>query len=867
MHLGFETKVLLIRFEMQMKIKYLLLTLFLLNSLQTICNESLKGGLYFQSFEVDKDKRTCLNLTPDRALNLGNGFTMEFDLNLRREVQNFGYIFRLICNDTLNIDLLSDITSNETNYSLITGRQTLIKYQNSEINFVPETWIKVRLRCDPVKNEIDLSLNGVKKTVQCVLDKPKQLRAYFGGNAHDVFSTTDIAPMTVRDIRISDLTSHPVRYWKLGSHAHHVVYDECEHARAVMTNPQWVIDSHAKWNKQISLILPGVHYYITFDPVNDRIFVVKDKIIFIYHAKNRTTDTVEVRRGTPFNTESNNQLEYNPNKDELISYHFESNHLATFNFSTLEWNNEDNTVIIPRYGHHSNFYMADDNLLLTFGGYGYHRYNSILHKYNSVTDVWENYDMSASIAPRYLGGMGYLGENKILCFGGFGNETGRQEEFPKNYYDLYSIDIDQITAQKIWELPNPKEHFTNSNSLIIDKNNRKFYDLAYPNKRYASVIKLHEYNLDKPEYRVVGDSIPYFFNDVGSYCNLFQSSDSAELYAITSSVRNDVTEINIYSIAFPTLSLEEIIQQPPSRVNVRGWIWLAIPIGLMVVFITFRRKRCKRMDTDDFEDKQITDGEEKPIVYNHLFAEKKHSFIHLLGNFQIVNGNGHDITKNLTPTTTQLFLLLLMSTAKNGKGIASKELRNILWFDKDDNSARNNRNVYIAKLRSILKDFAEVRVVNHENYFSIQFEKTVFCDYERVLILMKTLKTSNQFNKKILDELVDIALKGTLVPHFQQLEWIEPYLSDYTAQLIECLMKYSKHEEVKTDLLLLLKIADTILLHDNIDEEAIRLKCYALFRSGRKNLALQTFNKFTADYEKLLATNHHLVFEELVKPV
>jgi len=70
---------------------------------------------------------------------------------------------------------------------------------------------------------------------------------------------------------------------------------------------------------------------------------------------------------------------------------------------------------------------------------------------------------------------------------------------------------------------------------------------------------------------------------------------------------------------------------------------------------------------------------------------------------------------------------------------------------------------------------------------------------------------------------------------------------------------------LNADLFLLLKIADTILLHDNTDENAIRLKCYALFHLGKKNPALKAFNKFTADYKHLLAVDHKLVFEELVK--
>ena len=858
-----------LRFERRMIYPYLLFGVFFLHVSYAISDDRLKGGLFFQSGEVDKDKRTSLNLTPDKALDLSEGFIIEFDLCLRSETQSFGYVFRLIMNDTLNIDLLSDITSEETNYTLIAKNRTLVGYLNDEIGFVPETWFKVKLRVDPFQNTIDISLNGVEKTVQYATGKPKRFRAYFGGITQDNFATTDIAPMTVRDIRISDLSSHPIRYWKLTSHGHNVVYDECKYDKATTNNPLWIIDSHVNWSKRASFILPEAHYSMTFDQDNDRIFIVKGKKILTYHVRSHTTDTIKVLHGIPFNTEFS-QLEYDPVKKELISYHFESNRLATFNFNTLTWNNENDSVIVPRYWHHSNYYQSSDSVLLSVCGYGFHRYNSILQKYSLATGAWESHPLSTTITPRYLGAMGYIGNNKILYFGGFGNESGRQAEFPRNYYDLFTVDVNTMTAQKIWELPNPCEHFTNSNSLVINHETCKFYALAYPNKRYASVIKLHEYSMDNPVYQVVGDSIPYFFNDIESYCDLYQRSDSAELLAIVSFIRNNLTEINIYSIAFPILKAEEIIQYQMTQTGRQVWRRLVIPAVLVVllfffIFI-FRKRLGKRMVAKNIENKPMPDNEAEPFVNDTLIAEKKRASVYLLGNFQVIDDNGNEITKNFTPTTTQLFLLLLMSTAKNGKGITSKELRNILWFDKEDDSARNNRNVYIAKLRSIMKTFTQIKIENDEGYWTVQSEKTVFCDYERALVLIKMLQTAGErFNKKLLTELVDIALRGTLLPYVKKAEWLEPYQTDYSNLIIECLMRYIRNDALKNDLLLLLKIADVILLHDNIDEDAIRLKCYALLRSGRKNQALQAFNKFTTNYESLLAAKHNLVFDELVK--
>ena len=847
---------------MQIRSKYLILLLFITCSIHVRGTDVFKQGLFFHSYELDKDKRTCLNLTPDKPLTFNDGFTMEFDVKLRNYRQNFGYVFRIIANDTLNIDFLLNLDYRPASFSLITKNRAILRYEKTEIgNPAEDAWIKTKLTISPSDNTISLSLDGIEKQETYLMDGINQFNIYFGGNAHNLFSTTDIAPMTIKNIRLFDSKSNLVRHWKLDAHADNAVYDECKRAKAEVVNPEWEINKHIKWKERASFSLPGSSYGITFDNVNNRIFVVKEEKIVQYNAQTHLIDTIHASHGIPLDA-GTNHLEYNPQKDQLISYQFESNDLVTFDFQTQTWDNENKTVVPPRHTHHSNCYISEDSLLIAFGGYGFHRYKSILYKYDSKNKAWTDYDLLKTITPRYLGSMGYWGNKKILYFGGFGNESGLQEEFPRNFYDLFYIDIEKGTAEKIWELPNPEEHYTNSNSMIVDKNNRNFYVLSYPNQRYASNIRLHAYNLDKSEYFTLGDSIPYFFNDVDSYCDLYLNSDSTELYAVTSYVENRNTKIAIYSMAYPPLPSEDVIQQIGKK-RQSAWIWPLLVIilaGMFILFSLYKKKKAKKTILKA----QTSNDEEYPIIYDTLFVEKEPSSISLLGNFQVIDTKGNDITKNFTPTTTQLFLLLLISTAKNGQGITSQELRKILWYDKSDESARNNRNVYINKLRSILKPFEEIKVVNNEGNWTIQSDKNIRCDYEKILVLIKMLKNSDRFNSKLLTELVDIALKGTLLPYIPQSEWIESYQSDYTNQLIECLMEYCKHNEVKADLMLLLKMADVIQLHDNIDEEAIRMKCYALYHLGRKNQALQAFNKFTTDYEYLLATKHNLIFDKLI---
>ena len=853
---------------MNRKSSYIMLVLFFVYSLPVRSgHEGLSRGLYFQSFEVDKDKRTSLDLTPHQPVVFNHGFSMEFDVKLRREKQTFGYIFRIICNDTLNIDFLTDISSGTANFLCVIKNRTVIQFKKEEIgNAIENIWINVKYDFDPTKNHVSLSLNGVKKEANYPTERLTRFKVCFGGNMHSDFLTTDIAPMTVKDIRFFDEKRQLVRHWELVKHTSDGVYDECISDKATTLNPVWDIDRHVKWNKIKTIVNAGKNHYIAFNRNDGHFYFAKDKRILIYDIKLQKMDTMEVLKGYPFICNLSNLLIYDANRHVLVSYDLDRKNLATFDFTTRQWDNDNNTEIMQRYLHHSRLFVPEDSLLISFGGYGFHRYQSVIYQCQVNHNQWKETRLSQFITPRYLGSIGQLDNRQVLYFGGFGSESCEQTELSRNYYDLYAIQMDEVSVQKVWELPNPDEHFTNSNSLVVDKANKKFYSLAYPNMRHASFITLHEYSLEKPEYQAVGDTIPYFFNDLESYCDLFQSEDSSALYAVTSYVKDDHSEINIYAIAFPPLGLEAIMQQQPSQAN-RWLLWLLIPVLITGVFLIYHFRNKKRNRTKESKGEHILlpDGEEEPVLYDNFFEEMKPSSINLLGNFQIVDGNKNDISLNLTPITLQLFLLILMATVKNGKGITSQELQKILWYDKDEESARNNRNVNIAKLRALIKDFTEVKVINREGYWTIENGKSVFCDYERVCILMKVLKTGVKFNKKLLSELVDIALKGTLLPHIQQQEWLEPYQTDYTNMLIESLISFSKRDEVKSDLILLLKMADAILLHDNIDEDAIQLKCYALFHAGRKNQALQSFNKFTADYKYLLAADHQLKFEELIK--
>ncbi|MFR9260861.1 MAG: hypothetical protein ACLVL2_07815 [Bacteroides cellulosilyticus] len=53
--------------------------------------------------------------------------------------------------------------------------------------------------------------------------------------------------------------------------------------------------------------------------------------------------------------------------------------------------------------------------------------------------------------------------------GGFGSLSGKQEESPRNFDDLYEVDYKTGKVRKLADITLEKEHRTLGNSLVIDK--------------------------------------------------------------------------------------------------------------------------------------------------------------------------------------------------------------------------------------------------------------------------------------------------------------------------------------------------------------------------------------------------------------
>lgn len=827
---------------MKEKNTIILLLLFISRTLYGGVGEIYNKGLHFRSFEVDQDKRTNLNLTPNHPLTLENGFSLEFEIQLRKEEQNFGYVFRIIGNDTENIDLLADVASNEYLFSLVSANKSIIRFKKNEItNFKIGSWTRVQLFYNFITNEIVLTIDKESRKVHFTSSNFKKIKVSFGRNNNPLFATTDVPPMTIRDIRVFDSKHKLARYWKLDKHTADGVNDECIHDKAVCSNPTWEIDNQVRWQHKIRLILPYAYPQIAFDGSTGRVFIVKEKHITIYNSESGQLDSLIASKGEAFNCMSN-QLVFDESHHKLISYSFDNKNLAQYNFYKNEWSNSSNERILPYFWHHSKCIIPEDSILVTAGGYGFHKYNGIIMEYSFLKKEWKKNDISKSIPPRYLGSLGYFGNSELLYFGGYGSESGNQDEFPRNYYDLYKINIKTLKVKKVWELNVPNENFTTGNSMVINKGKNTFYVLKYPNSKYSSMIKVYEFSIGQPNFREVGDSIPYKFSDVESYCDLFFCPKTSQLVAVTAVLTNGKTDLNVYTIAYPPLQKIDVLQEE----NNAYWKWYFLLILILpasIIFIVLKKSKQHRLENIE----QITGNYNLDITENEL----KPSSINLLGAFQVIDKDGINITGGFTQTLTQIIVLILLYTIKNGQGISSQELTDILWYDKDSESARNNRNVNLNKLRLLLKKVGCLELVNSNSYWSIHIDKEITCDYKSVMFIIDLINKQKVENLEIINEFLSISSRGVLLPNMQY-GWLDNFKGNYTNSVVEILLELSHKEMVKSNYGLLLRISEVILLLDNIEEDAARLKVYSLFNLGKKGQSKQFFEKFLDDYKSLM---------------
>jgi DNA-binding SARP family transcriptional activator len=823
------------------------LMILLLFSCFLMKGQETKYGLHIQTFPHPAHEFTSLALENGNPIRTGNKeTTLEFKV-WNRDENVFGVVFRILTDQNKTIDLMYSVADNDARFPNLIINNNVYPL-GKELRL--DCWIDVTLKINPADRSIILIYDGEQISIDGSDILPVHaFRVYFGKCSVAQFELDNVASINLKDIRISQ-NGGPIREWDLRFHQDSICIDKVGSNPARIENGKWLIDDHMLWrriHRQEFESTPS----IAFDPTDATFYMANDdKHIYTYNCKEQEAGTINVRSGE-FAAVYPNGLIYISEPGNLLSYNLDQNIYTCFDFEYNAWKNKR----VPEKKHKENYWNntvnwnPEDSTLISFGGYGHYQFNHELVISHPMSSKPQKRTYIKEIDPR-RSAASVLVDSILYVFGGRGCPSGKQEMTQRYYYDLHAINIHSMQVFKLWEIvKRPIDgDFVPSSNMIFDEKNDCFYIMT--NQLGGTMMRLDR---NEPKIEITSLPIWEFYNAQHLYSNIYQSGDRF-YYVFEQTPANGNSLVTIYEITSPAVVLanamipDETPMDPGTECKAKGILFLIIALAIFaLIALAYRKKLASRKAKSLKSDTSSDMHPVEEILDSHHYDFSRQS-ICFFGGFKVKDRNGEDITDLFTPTLKSLLIILILYTVKNEKGLSGNKLLQALWFDKTEESAKNNRNVYMSKLRNILERIGDVKIVNQKGFWSICFEESTKCDY----IEAQRLFTEQPRSQETLEKLVELLLRGVMLPNVEE-DWVDSFKNDFSNMTIDFLTGLLRNSDLSDAFLL--RIADTLFQHDFINEEALKVKCSILYKQGKKGLAKTVYDAFCKDYQSSLGTS------------
>lgn len=832
--------------------KVWVILLILLNAISSVFANNY--GLHFNSHSVPGPQRTSLLLNTQSPFTLDDEFSMSFDATIRQEPQ-FGNIFSLKTDDGQSIDVIFSVLEKDEYAPALVINGTInvldipVDSPQASFNFF----------LSKKENKVTLTYNKKSISLPIQLDKARKLTVIFGIPC--VKDRVDVAPIDVRDIKVFE-NKRSAHHWELKHHNGDTCYDLIQQAPAVAINPHWIINDHVEW-KNIYSTNTKEKIQVTFNPKENLFYLTQQGHISIFNPDTQETQTIEVKQGHRAMMYSN-YLEYDTLANTLLSYSIEKNLVSRFNFKTGSWSSSELNTDEPVYTNHT--WATADSVAYTFGGYGFYHFKNNLFCLDLKKDKFTECPYTPSIDPRTSAASAIVGDD-LYIFGGRGNSSGRQELPSRYYYDLYAINLKTMKSRKIWEIPEVQDPFLQASTMYYIPEDSAFY-VATTDKG-GILIKL---SVKEPKWEYVSKGINTEFIYKDMVFNLYYAPKFNKMYMLIDKRLNDTNlshDLTIYSIDCPLLEnnqIEQVLEKHwYENKAVLPILIIVLVIAILLIGVSIYKKRTTNQNIHTAKDPQEPENEislPKDKIEEKKYFDRSKSAISLLGGFNVKDKNGKDITADFTPRAKSLLVILLLYSEKYPQGILVKKLDDTIWSDKDEESARNNRNVYMRKLRLLLESIGPIEVTNDKGYFRINVGEDVFFDYHVALKHIAQLEDQNLNDDKLINKILELLLYGALLPNTAY-EWLDDFKGNYSSTSITLLTNLLSRELNNGNDNLALRIADTIFLHDPLNEEALSAKCSILYNRKMKGIAKNVYDKFCKEYNESLGEKYKPSFTDI----
>lgn len=839
-------------------------------------------GLQFAGNEVVQDARTGLDLGAGSPLSLAKNFTLSFEFAfLPGQREYFGYILRLIDNKNNNIDILYD--TNLVQMMIVADGRPFDFPDSIEKSMPFKQWTKVVLSYNQESKILAVTI-GNKNFQQKATLFPTSLRIAFGVNNNKGFKTTDVPSMKIRDIRITE--NKKLRYyWPLNDKIGNKAQEIEEEKNATVSNPNWIKLAYSEWTKLRKFDAKG-RVSTAFDPEHDLIYIVAKDSLYTFSINSKLL-TVNAYASGPSVLLKGNQSYYDKESHQLYNLHIEQGIISKYDWSKRLWDKKPKPDPISdvNFWHFNKLWAPDETSFYIFNGYGHFKYKNLVRRFDMATGAVQSLKPTGDyFAPRYLSGLGPA-KGGAYIIGGYGSMSGEQTVNPKNFYDLFYFNIKNNSFKKIYQLRDTSEDFVFSNSLIIDEASNSFYGLIFPKHKYNSHLQLVRGSLTKPEIQELGNKIPFTFRDNNSFSDLFYSPNTKKFVAVTLSSKSDElsSEVAIYSLNSPPLPVEITAYNQAASLWKTWHLWAIFPFTVIILFFIIKIIRAKKAKSSrafpvtEPNLTQINKSAQQPeslnledaslpleTIVDETLPDKSKitGMIYLFGDLEVFDSDTVDITRYFTPLIKELFLAILLYTIRWKRGISSVELTELLWFDKSSESARNNRSVNIAKLKTILDKMQYCQLSKETGNWRVNI------DHERIQIdyydYFNIIQDKSKLDKQKIKELAEIIKRGSFLKKLDY-EWLDTFKSEISNELIDTYLHFAKSTLVSEDPEFLIRIAGYIFYFDPVNEEAMIIKCKALAYLGKHSLAKEAFENFCREYKAIYGKDFQQDFNSILE--
>lgn len=785
----------------------------------------VEKGLMFRSYEVVPELRTSLVIpSSGEPIGFKDSLAISFQINLNLDRGRFGYVCRLFLEEEPLDVLLSTPPGGSTFLGATGDHRQIVPLLETDAQL--QGWQPVKIVLSRNRDTLQAFANG---NLIYSDSSPRQSRSSvsvcFGKVGEGLYSTTDVAPMVLRDLEIR-VDARQKYSWPLSSEAE---FQASRGLPARLDNPVWLEDYNCRWRKVWTFEVPTVTF-ICPDPARSRIWLISGGQVVYYNLETGNVEEFQSERRIKAGLATNDFVTL---PDGTLAYADVDAvpELIRYSIEQEDWEKDNPRTRSSLYRHHNTEFCALDSSYVYLFGYGQHRYHKNVRIWNPFSGETRDYDLPG-VFPRYLASTGIQGKT-IYVMGGKGNEVGIQELGIRMYDDFFSLDLTDGTVSKLWKSPILQEEVASGN-LLFEPGGESFLALTYNPDVYESALQLRRFSLADGSEEPLANPIPYFFLDVSSEVRFFYDEKTENYVTVTSSRDADgAFRVSVYLLGNPIL--------PPVNTTQKnsGSLWMAFfalvtVVGGMGLYRLLHRK---------------PEAAPSPV---YVKTEAGKASVKLLGGFRVVSVSGEDITGSFSPQTSRLFMILILYTAEKG-GISNAKLKSLMWSDKSDESYNNNRGVTMKKIRTVLEQVGPIDFVSDAGQWRV-VDPDGQCDY---LAASRVLQGNPG-----MEAVLDIAAEGPLLPEVQQ-DYLDAFKSLHANRVLLQLEAFRSRSGVSPDFSI--RIADAQLRFDSLDEEAVRAKCQALIAQKKLGSAQAAFSRFTEEYQRMMGEPFAEDFKDFVK--